>query len=349
MKIKNQFIAIKILILTIIFLYSCTKNNVNTIHSEFFKTISRDIKEQKNDSIDSVAAIVYHEKSGNLAIGRESGKIDIWNSKNIDKKHVAHAFDTRANLITFTSDGGAFFSSSYFSNETKIFSTESGEVISIIPDTKGALVSFLYDDNYLISDSSGFYIYDYDRHTLKPIRYEASGVIHSVDVNINSKTIAIGTASGSIDLWKITITNNEPTLDKIVESKPYATGEWVVGLQFSEDGNSLFSVSGKGRIDEWNSISLKNIHSISSELKSVTSVKFYAAKSLVAMGGKINLNPQYDDPDRGGFAIVVSLISGKILRNHKNLNTPIVEILTTANTLITAETRTLKSYDLMDL
>ncbi|HCS66275.1 MAG TPA: hypothetical protein DIW64_20620 [Cellvibrio sp.] len=349
MKIKTQFIAIKIVILTTIFLYSCTKDSGKIIHSEFLKTISKDIKEQKNDSIDSVVAIVYHEKSGNLAVGRESGKIDIWNSKNIDKKHVVHAFDTRANLITFTSDGGAFFSSSYFSNETKIFSTESGKVISIIPDTKGALVSFLYDDNYLISDSSSFYIYDYNRHALRPIRYEASGVIQSIDVNFNSKKIALGTASGSIDLWKISIADNEPTLDKIVESKPYATGEWVVGLQFSEDGNNLFSVSGKGRIDVWDSISLEGINSMSSELKSVTSVKFDAAKNLVAMGGKINLNPQYDDPDRGGFAIVASLSSGKILRKHKNLNTPIVEILTTANTLITAETRTLKSYDLMDL
>lgn len=347
MKIKAT--KITFIMISIIFLSSCEKKEKQIIHPDFLKAISKSIKDQNSSNIDHVTAINYHEKTGNLAIGRESGKIDIWNSQGIDKKHVVHAFDTRANSITFTTNGGAFFSSSRFSNETKIFSTESGKSIAIIPDTKSALVSFLHDDNYLISDSSNFYIYDYGHLKLKPIRYEASGAITSIEVNVNSKKIAIGTASGSIDLWKITLVNNEPILDKIASSKPYATGEWVMGLQFSTDGNSLFSASKKGRVDEWDSTSLNSINSISTELKNVSSVKFYAEKDLVAMGGKINLNPKYDDSDRGGFAIVTTLSSGKILRKHKNLNTPIVEILTTNNTLITAETRTLKSYDLMNL
>lgn len=301
----------------------------------------RDSRSNDGSFKNLIVSMSYDDKGKYLVVGHESGNIDIWDAKEPRSKREIKAHDYRANWITFTSDGNSFFSNSYFEKSTKLWSAKTGELLHSIPDTRGPVSTTSDESLYLVGQSSQIRIFDMGKKVLLPEQYESSGVILVMVMDVASQQIAVGTASGTIEIWKFLRNNGKPSLQRKLSVKPYSTGDWVIGLQFSPDGAALFSVARSGLVDEWTIRSLEKIRGISTKLKHVHSVAFFRGKDLLALGGtedKVGVG--------GGYVEVVDLPAGTSTTYRANTNLPIVAFLPPLATLISAQSKSIEAYTL---
>jgi len=311
------------------------------IHKDFILNLMKDSKSNDDSFKSLVVSLAYDDKRKYLLVGHESGNIDIWDAKEPQSKREIKAHDYRANWITFASDGNSFFSNSYFEKSTKLWSAKTGELLHSIPDTRGPVCSTSDENIYLVGQSSHVRIFDYERRVLLPEKYESSGVILAMAMDVASQQIAIGTGSGTIEIWTFLRSNGKPSLQKTLIAKPYSTGDWVVGLQFSPDGATLYSVARSGLVDEWTARSLERNRSISTTLKHIHSVAFFRSKEFLALGGtedKVGVG--------GGSVELVSLTTGTSTTHRVNTNLPVVEFLPPLATLISVQSRSIEAYPL---
>ena len=290
-----------------------------------------------------ITSLAYHGKSKYLVVGYESGTIAIWDAKEAGSKRVVKAHPYRTNRITFSSDGTKFFSNSSIEPSTKLWSAKTGELLLILPDTRGPVCATPYTDIYLIgtSNSSTTRFFDLARHTLLPDEYESSDVVETMAMDRTSERIAIGTASGTIEVWKFGRIDGTPMLEWVAGAKPYATGNWVVGLQFSPGGDSLYSVSGSGMVDEWTSVTMTKRRSLQTTLGGIHSTVFLPDKSLVSLAGSSD-----KQGFRAGVVEVISLATGKSTQYPSTTNFPVATFLPDLSSLIMTHFRSIQMHPL---
>lgn len=332
-----SFVKIAYLLAFVFIVSGCS----TSIHKDFIPNLIKESRSTDESFKNLVVSLTYDDKGKYLVVGHESGNIDIWDAKESRSKSEMKAHDYRANWITFASDGNSFFSNSYFEESTKLWSAKTGELLHSIPDTRGPVCTTSDESIYLVGQSSQIRIFDIRRKILLPEKYVSSGVILVMAVDIASRQIAVGTASGTIEVWKLLGGNEKASLQKTLSAKPYVTGDWVVGLQFSPDGAMLYSVARSGLVDEWKARSLVRNRTISTTLKHIHSVAFFRGKELLALSGtedKVGVG--------GGSVELVALTSGTSTTYRANTNHPIVELLPPLATLISAQSRSMKAYTL---
>lgn len=109
--VNNRYVF---LLVSLLFLSACSA----PVHKDFLQNLTQS---QKTDGTRSrvVTSLVYSEKEKVLLVGHESGSIEIWDATKAKSVREIKAHDYRANLLSFSADGRAFFSSSYFEDNTK--------------------------------------------------------------------------------------------------------------------------------------------------------------------------------------------------------------------------------------
>lgn len=309
----------------------------STVHKDFIESLVKDSRNNDGSFKSTVVSLAYNDWGKYLAVGHESGSIDIWDAKQRASKREIKAHDYRANLLAFTSDGSSFFSNSYFEQSTKLWSATTGELLHSISDTRGPVCPTLDKHIFLVGQSARFRMFDLERKMLLPEKYETSGVILVMTMDVASQQIAIGTASGSIEIWKYLRNDGNPSFRRMLTSKPYDTGNWVVGLQFSTDGTTLYSAARSGVVDGWNTRSLEKQRAIPTTLKYIHSVANIEGKGLLVLGGTT-------DPQglSGGFVEVVDLGPGTSTIYPVNTSLPVVAFIPPLAALITAQSRSIK-------
>jgi WD40 repeat protein len=329
---------VKIAYLALLFIASgCSPS----IHKDFIPNLIKDSRSNDGSFKNIVVSLAYDDKGKYLAVGHESGTIDIFDAKEALSKREIKAHDQRVNWITFASDGDTFFSNSYFETSTKLWSARTGQLLHSIPDTRGPVCATSDAGIYLVGQSSSIRIFDTKGKLLLPEKYESGGVVLVMAVDVASQQIAVGTASGTIEIWKFEKKDGRPTLQKMLSAKPYSTGDWVVGLQFSPAGSMLYSVARSGLVDEWTTRSLEKNRAISTTLKHIHSVAFLRDKGLLAIGGtedKVGVG-------RGSVELI-SLTAETSTTYRANTNLPVVEFLPPLTTLIAAQSRSIEAYPL---
>ena len=330
-------------IIAVLILVNAVSACASNIHSEFPINVVNGSKNPEGSIEKQVVSLAYHERSKHLIVGYESGNIDIWDAKEARSKHEVKAHEYRANWISFTSDGSKFFSNSYFEPSTKLWSAKTGELFVTIPDTRGPVCATPDDDIYLIgtSHSSTTRFFDLARQTLLPDEYESSGVVETMAMDKASGRIAIGTASGTIEVWKFGRVDGKPILEWVAGAKPYATGNWVVGLLFSPGGDSLYSVARSGAVDEWTSVTMTKRRSIQTTLGAIHSSAFLPDKSLVVLAGASD-----KQGFRAGAVELISLSTGKSTQYRSTTNFPVAAFLPDLSSLIMTHFRSIQVHPL---
>ena len=281
-----------------------------------------------------VVKLKYNELENYLVVSRDSGSIDIWNTGKPKSKHEIKAHKYRANSITFTSDGKAFFSSSSFENSTKLWNAETGKLVHWIRDMTGPVGATSNNQFYVIANSGQFRLFDNKQGLLLPEKYTSEGVVTAIAADVSSGLIAIGTESGTLELWKYSENKGLPSIKKVSSFKPYETGNWVVGLQFSASGKALYSVARFGSIDEWSPSTLEKRRSAPTLLKYVYSTAFSPDGNLLGLAGtkeKVGTG--------AGSVEVISLATGKSSAFQVNTNLAVVEFLPPVSSLIVSQNR----------
>jgi len=313
----------------------CSSN----IHQDFLHNLVNDRLNNDGSFENHVVSLVYNNNGKYLAVGHESGCIDIWDATEPQSMRRIKAHDYRANWISFTADGSGLFSNSYFEASTKLWSAKSGELLYSIPDTRGPVFGTPNESIYLVGQTSQIRIFDLKNKLLLPEKYQAKGVILSMTVDAASRLVALGTASGSIEVWRIPVGAGTPVLLKVASAKPYATGDWVVGLQFSPGGEKLYSVTRSGLLDEWSMPSLEKSRAISTALKYIHSVAFLKEKELLAIGGT-----EDRAGIKGGALELISLSTGASVKYPSNTNLPVVAFLSPLAVLLSSQSSSIKAY-----
>ncbi len=292
-----------------------------------------------------VVSLKYSEQEKYLLVGHESGNIEIWDATKAKSVREIKAHYYRANTLAFSSDGKAFFSSSYFEKDTKLWNTKSGELISSIPLANGLVCATSDKHFYIIAKSEELRIFDYQNKVLLPEIFKFSyDVVTTVVYDYSTDRVAIGSASGTIQILSFSVKDGKPTLVKISNTTPYAMGNWVVGLQFSDSGRSLYSVARFGSIDEWSTEPLKIKRSLPTNLKLIYAAAFMPDKGMLALSG----TREYVYPASGaGFLEIISLPNA-LSSTHK-LTTDYpgpVEFLPPFSSVISAESYSMEVYSL---
>lgn len=258
------------------------------------------------DSKESVSALAFDPEREVLLVGHESGMVDIWDSRQQHARRGIKTHGGRVSRLYFSSDGKTFFTNSYFENTTNVWDTESGTLILSLASTRGPVVETSEVNYFIIANSAELRIFDLKSRELLPERYrDSSGVVTAFGYDLLTDQLAVGTASGGVDVWKFTNTQNRPTLERVAASQPYEVGNSVVGLKFSNYGQAVYSFPSRGSIDEWSTKTLEKIGSRQRTLTYSSSPIFLPEKGLAAMVGSINNNSD------GGHLEVFNLETGK--------------------------------------
>jgi hypothetical protein len=201
-----------------------------------------------------------------------------------------------------------------------LWDTESGRLLMSIAGARGPSGATPDPNFYVVADSSMFRLFDFRAKSILPDEYPSTGVPTSLTTDVASRQIAVGTASGTIDVWTFVRTAGKPTLNLVSSQHPYDVGDWVVGLQFSRDGSTLYAVTRSGLVDEFDSVSLKKKRSLQSSLKYVHSAEFIESKNTLALAGtrdEVGLN----DP----WLEVISLSNGNSQLYPSNFNLAVLK------------------------
>ena len=312
----------------------------SSINKDFLQNFTKDNQVAAGSASSPIVSMKF-SKEGFLVIGRESGTIDVWDTAKSQPKREIKAHSYPANSITFTPEGDAFFSSSYFENSTKLWSIKTGEQLFLVRRMNGPVGTTPDEHIYVIANGDYLSFFDSKQKLVLPEKYPCSGIVKVIATDVTSGRIAVGTESGTIEVWQYFESKGKPTLKKASDAKPYQFGDWVVGLQFSSSGNSLYSVARFGSIDEWASNTLEKRRSVPTILKYVHSTAFLRDKDLLALAGteeKVGTGP--------GSVEVISLATGESRKYPVNTNFAVVEFLQPISSFIAAQSKSTSVFTL---
>lgn len=282
------------------------------INPTFIDRLAADLVQTHNSQglIESlVDSLAYDPQNKRLAVGRESGDIEIWDLKTENPKRIIKgAHGRRTSELYFTVDGKGLFSSSSLRDAVKLWDVRTGKLSATVGQGFPGPTISLKGGYYLTAEGGAIHIYDGRQEALDPRAYSLGGPAQSLAVAGQSGLVAVGTASGSVDLFQFSVADQGPSLEKIREISPYENGNGLIALGFSADGQSLYTVAARpGRVDEWSVPGLEKKGARATSGSFVSSAKFSPDKRFLALVGNARKGGQ-----GGDYAVeLISLASGK--------------------------------------
>lgn len=328
------------LLVSLLFISACS---AAPVHKDFLQNLTHSYKTGDTFSL-AVRSLEYGENAKVLLVGRESGNIEIWDATKAKSMREIKAHDHRANLLSFSADGKAFFSGSYFEDNTKLWNIRTGELIYSIPLSRGPVGVSPDPRFYLIANSAELRFFDYENRVVLPEKYQLSyEVIEFIASDRSTNQVAVG-AGGVIHLLKFSMINGSPHLEKVAQSNPPPERSNIRGLLFSNNGSTLYSVTNWGAVDEWTTQPLKIKRSFPIVLNAVYAATFLPSKGLVALSGtEERVFPGTDF----GFVEVLPLDGRKLSTFKMTTKDPgMIEFLSPFSSVISAEGYSMEAYEL---
>lgn len=311
------------------------------VHKRFVQNFSNERQGTDGSFSNLVANLAYNDKKQLLAVGFESGQIEIWDINKTHSKIGFKAHEYPASMISFTADGTALFSSSKFEESTKIWSVKSGALIQAIRKMKGPVGTTPNKNIYVVANGEYVSLYNLSREIIFPEKYPSGGLITAIATDVSSGLIAIGSESGTIEVWRYSESMGTKVLVKVSSVRAYSLGDWVVGLQFSSKGDSLYSVARFGAINEWAPETMEKRRTVPTAFKHIFSAAFYREEDMLSLAGNELKN------SLGASAVeVISLATNESRIYPISTNFARVEILPPLSATIAVESRSAKTYEL---
>lgn len=254
------------------------------MHTEFAEALFK----QRFEYEDRATVMRYHAGSKRLLIGMESGALHIWDATQKGARQKIKAHEYRVSNLQFSSDGSEFFSSSYFDNSTRVWHSQTGELLATIADTRGPIAPAPKQGLFVVDHGGSFAFYDLANRQLLPQKFKIDGSVTSIATNLRTGLMAFGTASGTIELWQFEDLNGNVGAHRLLQSKSYEIANWVIALQFNEDGTTLTSATRNAQVDVWDTKLLHKLRSLPTTLKLVQQASFAEDAPWLVLDGTLD-------------------------------------------------------------
>lgn len=259
-----------------------TRASASRIDPQFIRNLNKQLSSIK--ALDGVRTMAFDTRNDLFLVGRDSGAIDIWDGKRANARREVKAPEAPVRL-TFSSDGRVFFSNYHAHDATHVWDTASGEIIHTIERSRGPVVQTSDPNLFVLGTDNGLGIFDLTRGELLPGAFrQVGGVVTAMAYDAPTDQLGIGTASGGVEVWKLT-KSPTPALKRVAAAVPYTMGNWVLGVQFFNKGQSLYSLPQRGNLDEWSAGTLERLRSRDVSLGFVGATVFIPGEARLAMVG----------------------------------------------------------------
>ncbi len=276
------------------------------VHPDFLKRFI-EIDRHRDDN---PATVVFDPELQLLAVGRESGRLEIWDTRKPDSRIVREAHSARTAFIAFGHDDGILLTGSVFDGELpipgwehkgpRIWDARSGELLLTLPGftASGPIAESPGKSLYLLADSDELKLYDHRKRQVvgSPYPMERSASITALSCDRDSGLIAVGTSKGALILMTLDVSSEPPKLNLLRQIAPN-------GGQFNSDvrtlilrngGRRMVSVTmlhgainerGKADISEWDTTTLKRLRTYPFTLQSINWASSTAGNPWLVLAG----------------------------------------------------------------
>ncbi|MBD8525819.1 WD40 repeat domain-containing protein [Pseudomarimonas arenosa] len=250
---------------------------------------------------DRPSTVVYDPELKMLAVGRESGRLELWDPNQPGSRTAFQAHPWRTEFLAFGAKDGILLSNSRSGHPdrsdergTRIWDARTGELLHALSDmiAPGPIAASLRPGIYLIADSDRLLIYDHAKRSLlrKALKFE--GEVDALAVGAESDRIAVGTSDGLISIMRLVDQDGSPNL-QISQQQPVSAefrAQRIYALMFV-DQDRLISASQAHRdkqapqVIEWDANNLQPRRSYNITLQTVNWAGFTAGEPWLVLAG----------------------------------------------------------------
>lgn len=276
---KSLYFLLPVILLTVL-IYFKDHSTQKHLNQGFFDSINID---QSKSFKDRVVAMAFNKKSMLLAIGYESGLVDIFDGTNESKSMSFRPTENRSNILTFSHNGKYLTVGSDFSDTTYIYDMDTKSFYLSLDETRGKEI-FTSDDKYLIlSNSNELKLYDMTNDQfLKTLR--TPGYIDTLAINEDETMIATGSSTGTVELFSFEQTSEKektasitsiskveiPHIERCNINQIYFKDNQVITLtsfaEFQKGNEPLLTE----KMDVWSTPDLTNMQTLTLKAKTIT-------------------------------------------------------------------------------
>lgn len=238
----------------------------SSVHPEFAQSFI-DLN-RHGDDLANVA--VFEPQLRILAVGHESGRVELWDTTKPNARVVIKAHAARAEFIAFGREEGIVLTNSAFSDAlppdpnhgTRIWDARTGQLIHSLKGmmSPGPIAAAPSKGLFLIGDTSNLLIYDHAKRSLvgDSVHLEHGAQVSAIASDPESGLIAVGTSRGNLLLMKLILIGEVPKLETIRQASPYGdqVRRDVRALMFLDEGKRLVSVA-NDEVVSWNTSTLE--------------------------------------------------------------------------------------------
>ncbi|MGH8054755.1 MAG: hypothetical protein ACREP4_12635 [Stenotrophomonas sp.] len=209
---------------------------------------------------DDAWSAAYSPEMKLLAVGRESGRLEVWDTRKKDARITMDAHELRVQDITFGVDDGIVISRSasgnvafdeivQLENGPKVWDAGSGELLVAFGQehwAPGAMSATPLPGLYLFASYDELYIYDHSKRALvgQPLQLEGDGGIRAIDWDATSGRIVAGTDKGVIVLLGLHRDERGARLEVLQRHAPHGVGPRndILSVMLLDEGTRLVTV-----------------------------------------------------------------------------------------------------------
>jgi hypothetical protein len=216
---------------------------------------TRDFVELNRRMDDRATAVAYDPRLRILAVGRDSGRLELWDARRTGSRIAIQAHSVRIEHIAIGAEDGIVLTSSVGSNMMgldpdgmpKVWDAHSGELLLALPGEwiGGPLVAAPVPGFYLVSSSDELRVYDHARRAVVGAALEVHGGITALGTDGPSGMIAVGTSSGELLLLKLDAAGAVPRLDVVSRTSTYGLESRtdILAVMLRDHGRRLVTVN----------------------------------------------------------------------------------------------------------
>lgn len=204
---------------------------------------------------DSARTVAYDPRMKVLAVGRESGRLELWDTRRVDSRITRQAHTVRIEHIAIGSEDGIVLTRSIGTTMMdldpqampKVWDARSGELLVALPGEwfPGPVAASPVKGYYLIASDDELRVYDHARRAVVGDALKLKGEITALGSDRKSGMVAVGTGRGELRLLKLELAGEVPRLDVISSTNTYGLepSTDVLAVMLLDEGKRLVTVN----------------------------------------------------------------------------------------------------------